>query len=157
VEIVTLPVSTARPAGPRFGTLVHAALAVVPLDADESMVNRLVAVQGRILGAPADEVAGAERVVRDVLGHPLIEEARRAAAHGVLLRETPTTLVRDGRLIEGTVDLAFESSGVFTVVDFKTDRAEGELQGTYARQVQLYAAAIAEATGKPARAVLMNV
>jgi hypothetical protein len=54
--------------------------------------------------------------------------------------------------MKGPVDLAFESSGGFTVVDFKTDRAEGELQESYARQVQLYAEAIAQATGKPARA-----
>ena len=43
------------------------------------------------------------------------------------------------------------------MIDFKTDRAEGELQAVYARQVQLYAEAIAEATGKPARAVLMSI
>jgi len=43
------------------------------------------------------------------------------------------------------------------VLDFKTDRAEGEAWANYATQVALYAAAIAQATGRPARAVLMNV
>jgi hypothetical protein len=43
------------------------------------------------------------------------------------------------------------------VVDFKTDR---ELEGAldrYQRQVSIYAAAIAAATGRSARAVLMRV
>jgi len=157
VEVLTLPASDARPAGPRFGTLVHAALAAVPLDAEPSTADQIVAVQGRIFGASADEVAAAQRVVRDVLIHGVLAEARQAAERGALYRETPTTIVVDGRLVEGNVDLAFETTTGFTVVDFKTDRAEGEAQGIYIRQVQLYADAIAQATGRPTRAVLMNV
>ena len=64
----------------------------------------------------------------------------------------------DGTLIEGVVDLAFEESGEWTVVDYKTDRelaASGEDQ--YRRQVALYASAIALATGQTAHAVLMRV
>jgi ATP-dependent exoDNAse (exonuclease V) beta subunit len=156
-EIVTLAAAQGRPSGPRFGTLVHASLAAVPLDADSVTIDRIVAVQGRIVAAPPDEVASVQQVVRTVLNHGLLAEARRAAERGVLLRETPTTIVRDGQLIEGNVDLAFETEQGFLVIDFKTDRAEGELQASYARQVQLYAEAIAEATGKPARAVLMSI
>ena len=45
----------------------------------------------------------------------------------------------------------------FVVVDFKTDRElEGELE-RYRRQVRIYAAAIGQATGKPVRAVLMQI
>jgi ATP-dependent exoDNAse (exonuclease V) beta subunit len=157
VEIVELPTSEARPSGPRFGTVVHASLAAVPLDADDKTVDRLVTVQARIVGATADEVVAAQRVVRDVLKHPLLAAARRAAESAVLFRETPTTVVRDGQLLEGNVDLAFETDDGFTVIDFKTDRADEDLKAVYARQVQLYAEAIAQATGKPARAVLMNV
>jgi len=157
VEVVTLAWTESRPAGPRFGTLVHASLAAIPLDANEQTIDLVVAVQGRIVAAPPDEVTAARQVVRAVLGHALIAEARRAQERGALFRETPTTIVKDGQLLEGNVDLAFESSDGFTVVDFKTDRAEGEVQASYARQVQLYAEAIAQATGKPARAVLMNI
>ena len=157
VEIIALPISPARPSGPRFGTLVHASLAAVPLDADEQAIDRLVTVQARIMAAPVEEVLAARLAVRAVLSHTLIEEARRAGERGALFRETPTTMVKDGQLLEGNVDLAFETQDGFTVVDFKTDRAEGELQASYARQVQLYAEAIAQATGKPARAVLMSV
>jgi ATP-dependent helicase/nuclease subunit A len=157
VEVVTLSAVDSRPSGPRFGTLVHATLAAVPLDANDPTIDLVVAVQGRIVAAPPDEVASAREVVHAVLGHALIAEARRAGERGALFRETPTTIVKDGQLLEGTVDLAFESPDGFTVVDFKTDRAEGELQESYARQVQLYAEAIAHATGKPARAILMSV
>ena len=157
VEVVSLPASPARPSGPRFGTLVHASLAAVPLDANEQTIDAVVGVQGRIVAAPPEEVGAARQVVRAVLDHALIEEARRAGQRGSLFRETPTTILKDGQLLEGTVDLAFETAAGFTVIDFKTDRAEAELQGAYARQVQLYAEAIAQASGKPARAILLNV
>ena len=156
-ELVVLPTSEGRPSGPRYGALVHASLAVVPLDAGRDVIETLVATQGRVLGATADEVASAREVVQAVLIHPLLASAREAADRGALFRETPTTIVRDGRLLEGTVDLAFETAEGFTVVDFKTDRAEGDVQAAYARQVQLYAEAIGEATGKPTRAVLMSI
>ena len=67
------------------------------------------------------------------------------------------TIVREGGLVEGVVDIAFDTADGFVVLDFKTDRAEGEVQSNYATQVALYAEAIAQATGRPARAVLMNV
>jgi ATP-dependent helicase/nuclease subunit A len=157
VETITIEATEGRPSGPRYGALVHASLAVVPLDAGEDIIGPLVATQGRVLGATADEVASARQVVRAVLTHPLLAAARAAAARGALFREAPTTILRDGQLLEGTVDLAFESADGFTVVDFKTDRAEGDLHAAYVRQVELYAEAIGEATGKPTRAVLMSI
>ena len=46
------------------------------------------------------------------------------------------------------VDLAFEENGVWTVVDYKTDREiESEGEDRYRRQIALYATAIANATG----------
>ena len=157
IEVVTIAAAPGRPSGPRFGTLVHASLAAIPLDADDLAISRIVAVQARIVAAPPQEIASAQQVVRAVLNHDLLREARQADARGALFRETPTTIVKDGQLLEGTVDLAFETDAGFTVIDFKTDRAEGDRQAAYARQVQLYAEAIAEATGKQARGVLLSV
>jgi ATP-dependent helicase/nuclease subunit A len=60
--------------------------------------------------------------------------------------------------VEGIVDLAFEENGVWTVVDYKTDReiaATGEDQ--YRRQIALYATAIARATGASASGVLLRI
>jgi len=157
VEVVVLGEPDARPRGPRYGTLVHASLATVPLHGDGAVLDRIVATEGRIVGAPADEIASAQAVVRAVLGHPLLEAARRADGRGALYRETPLTILRDGTLLEGTVDLAFENGEHFVVIDFKTDRPDGETGARYARQVRLYAEALAEATGKPAHPVLMTV
>src|SRR5688572_17812969 len=90
VETVTIAATAGRPSGPRYGALVHASLAVVPLDAETDVIGPLVATQGRVLGATADEVASAREVVQAVLGHPLLASARSAAERGALLRETPT-------------------------------------------------------------------
>jgi hypothetical protein len=43
------------------------------------------------------------------------------------------------------------------VIDFKTDRELSGALDDYERQVRLYAAGVAAATGLPARAVLMRV
>src|SRR5438874_1523110 len=72
VAIVELPGAENRPRGPRFGTLVHAVLATVPLDAPEDVVRRTAATQARIINAPPDEIAAASHVVDSVLRHEII-------------------------------------------------------------------------------------
>jgi ATP-dependent exoDNAse (exonuclease V) beta subunit len=90
--------------------------------------------------------------------HSLLRAAAEADARGACYRETPVTRrLPSGLLVEGTVDLAYEEQGTFVVVDFKTDQdLDGSLDA-YRRQVRLYASAVAEATGQPARPVLMRV
>jgi ATP-dependent exoDNAse (exonuclease V) beta subunit len=106
ITVISLPGSSARPRGPRFGTLVHAVLATVPLDAGEEIVRRTADTQGRLLLSTAAEVAAAIVVVSSVLGHELMTRARGAAT---VRRETPVTwLHKDGGLIEGVLDLAFD-------------------------------------------------
>jgi ATP-dependent exoDNAse (exonuclease V) beta subunit len=155
--VITLAAGPERPAGARFGTLVHAALATVPLDAPSDVREQLVATQGRIVGATPEEVAAAGEVVSAVLSHPLVESARDAARHGQCHRELPVTMLDGDLLLEGVADLAFERDGVVTVVDFKTDRADPEGLERYARQVRTYAAAVQRATGKAVRPVLLQV
>jgi hypothetical protein len=150
--------ATPRPAGPRFGTLVHATLATVALDAIAEQVTEAVALQARILGAPDDERAAAATVVGAVLAHPLIARAREAERAGRCRRETPLAVHEaDGTLLEGVIDLAWEDDGGWTVVDFKTD---AELSGAvprYRRQIAVYASVIARTTNRPVKAVLMHV
>jgi ATP-dependent exoDNAse (exonuclease V) beta subunit len=148
-----------RPGGQRFGSLVHALIADMPLDApDAHTIARLAAAHGRVLGADAGEIAAAEAIVVRVLAHPVLQAAARANRGGRCYREMPVTWRTDtGAIIEGFVDLAYADESGLVVVDFKTDR---ELDGAidrYQRQVRIYAAAIAAATGRPARAVLMQV
>jgi ATP-dependent exoDNAse (exonuclease V) beta subunit len=156
VEVVEVAARAPRPGGRRFGTLVHALLAVAPLDADARALDAAAALQGRIVGATGEEIAAAAVAARDALRHPLL---RRAAASAAVRRETPVLLQReDGVLAEGVVDLAFrEPGGGWVVVDFKTDRELEARRDVYAAQVQLYADAVAKATGEPARGMLLVV
>jgi ATP-dependent exoDNAse (exonuclease V) beta subunit len=157
VEVVEVAADrAARPGGRRFGTLVHALLAVAGLDADADAIAAAARLQGRIVGASAEEVAAAAVAARDALRHPLL---RRAGASGAVRRETPVLLqMEDGVLAEGVVDLAFREPGTgWLVVDFKTDREIEARRDVYAAQVQLYADAVAKATGEPARGVLLVV
>ena len=105
-----------------------------------------------------DAVAAAEKVAR-VLQHDVLRRARAAAARGGCRRETPVTCtLADGTLVEGVVDLAFEERGGWIVVDYKTDReiaVAGEER--YRRQLALYAAAVAQATGSQAAGILLRV
>jgi ATP-dependent exoDNAse (exonuclease V) beta subunit len=159
IAVETAAASGDRPGGVRFGSLVHALLADMPLAGEgDGALERLARAHGRLLDAEPDEITSAQALVSRVLMHPVLRAASAAAVQGRCYRETPITIrTAAGTLIEGTVDLAFSDGEEFVVVDFKTDR---ELDGSlerYERQVRLYASAIASATGQRARAVLMRV
>ncbi len=158
VTVLDVPRVAERPSGARFGALVHAVLALVALDAGAGAVREMAELQGRILGAPPDEIAAATEVVGVVLGHDILKRATAAAAAGRCRRESPLVVrAEDGTLLEGTVDLAFEEDGRWVVVDFKTDRELEEQLDAYRRQVRLYADVIARVTGAPADAILMRI
>jgi ATP-dependent exoDNAse (exonuclease V) beta subunit len=129
----------------------------VPLDASGEVIAAITRTHGRIVGATDEEIESAVVVVRSVLAHPLLADARRALQAGRCLRETPVTVTIDDILVEGVVDCAFDTGETVTVIDFKTDHEiDGALE-TYRRQVQLYAHAIAAATGRPTRGVWLKV
>ena len=162
VDIAVIVVGGAdrqRPGGLAFGVLVHAVLAVTPFDATRAVIEELAVAEGRAIGAGDEDIAAAVSVVERVLAHELLRRAGKAAARDACRRESPvTSMLADGTLVEGVVDLAFEENGRWTVVDYKTDRelaALGEEQ--YRRQVAIYATAIAGATGQPATGVLVRV
>jgi ATP-dependent exoDNAse (exonuclease V) beta subunit len=146
----------ARPHGKRFGILVHAVLAAVPLDADDSLLADVARIQGRLVGATEEEVIASRDAVRAALAHPLLVRAKAAAR---LEREVALMLREaDGTLVEGIADLAFFEKGAgWTVVDFKTDLALGDRKEGYQRQIAIYARAVTDATGEPARGVLLSV
>jgi ATP-dependent helicase/nuclease subunit A len=158
VEIIELPRAANRPSGRRFGALVHAVLASVPLDGDLNAIQRLAAIHGRILGAPAEEIASASEIVHTALAHPLLNQPRTAAQQGRCRREVPVAW-RDsnGSLIEGVIDLAFEQPEGWTVIDFKTDEEFRGNEPAYRRQVGMYASAIQAANGARVSALIMRV
>ncbi len=154
----TPPSGLPRPSGPRFGTLVHAVLATVPLDAEAGAVAEGAARHARILGATAEETAAAARLATAALAHPLLARAREAWARGRCRRETPIAAVQpDGSILEGVLDLAFEDDTGWTVVDWKTQAELTGLLARHRRQVAAYAAVVARATGRPATAILMRL
>ncbi len=158
-----------RPRGTRFGTLVHAVLAMIALDADREAVAAVATLQARLLGASAEEQAAAVEAVGRALAHPLLRRAAAAAVVGECRRETPLAVrLEDGTLVEGVADLAFvdraaQAEGETTalptwiVVDFKSDADLAPRLAEYRTQVGLYALAIARATGAPAEGVILQV
>jgi ATP-dependent exoDNAse (exonuclease V) beta subunit len=158
VALVTAAPGAPRPGGARLGTLVHAVLATVALDATTAQIADGASLQARVLGAPAEEKESATALGAAALAHPLMARARDAWRVGRCRRETPLACRQaDGSLVEGVLDLAFEDDGGWTVVDFKTDAEIGGELGRYRRQVGLYASVVARATGKKATGVLMQL
>ena len=161
VRLERLPRPADRPAGSRFGTLVHTVLRDVAFDAGRGAVRSLAELHGRMLDATEEEVEAAAGSVEAALDHPLL---RRAAAAERCHREAPFLIKLDGvsasgseRTVEGTIDLAFLEDGLWTVVDFKTDAEMEAVEEQYRRQVAWYVHAMTVITGAPARGVLLGV
>jgi ATP-dependent helicase/nuclease subunit A len=186
-----------RPSGKRFGTLVHAVLAVLPLDAGADEASELAVLHAKLLGAPDEERDAAAGIAAKLLQHPRIKAARESEAAGRRLwREVPVSLridpstrqppqadsgslradpstslgagpstslgAGDGsqpapRIVDGQVDLAYETADGWVIVDFKTDIEIASAQDAYKQQVALYVEAVQRATGKPARGILLRV
>jgi ATP-dependent exoDNAse (exonuclease V) beta subunit len=159
VSIVEHVTAVPRPGGARFGSLVHALLADVPLgDAGLAALDRLAEAHGRILGATKEEIEVGRDIVRGVLAHPVMKAAEHADNQGLCYREMPVTYrLSSGVLVEGYVDLAYRDGSSMVVVDFKTDRELDGALDQYRRQVSLYGSAIGQTAGLPTKIVLMRV
>jgi len=140
VELIEVEVD-ANVRGRRFGKLVHGVL----------QSGGDAAAHGRRWNATPEEVHAADEIARAVLAHPLVAPAPGRK----IFREMPVIVkLDDGTIIEGRVDLAWTDAASWTVIDYKTDSSD---RGRYKRQLQLYALALRRATGKPARAVLLEI
>ena len=82
------------------------------------------------------------------------KRAASAVNSGRARREQPFVFEYEGQLIQGIIDLYFEEDGELVIVDYKTDRVmkgeagEKELVKRYAIQLDYYAKALAQLTGK---------
>jgi hypothetical protein len=158
IEFVDLSRMDGRPFGPRFGTLVHATLATIPLDADEDVVRAVARTQSRILLAADEEAYAAAEVVCAALRHELFDRARAADRAGKCFRELPILwCAADGALVEGTIDLVFTDGKGITVIDFKTGRELDADVERYKRQLAIYCRAVESLRGGKAHGVLMKV
>ncbi|MDP9322454.1 MAG: PD-(D/E)XK nuclease family protein, partial [Acidobacteriota bacterium] len=164
IEVIDFSRSAERPFGPRFGTLVHATLATVPLDATEQVIAAVARAQGRILPTPGkdpyveEEVYAAVEVVSSLLRDPLFDRVRQAERAGRCDRELPIVWkTPDGTLIEGTIDLAFQDVTGLTVIDFKTDRELSADLDRYSRQLTVYCHALGMLRNTNVRGILARV
>jgi ATP-dependent exoDNAse (exonuclease V) beta subunit len=164
IEVIDFSRHGERPFGPRFGTLVHATLATVPLDASDEQIAAVARVQGRILPASGtqryadEEVYAAVEVVSSLLRDPLFDRVRQAEHAGRCDRELPIVWkAPDGTLIEGTIDLAFADTSGLTVIDFKTDRELSADLDRYKRQLTVYCQALGALRHTAARGILAKI
>ena len=140
-------------AGTAVGRAVHGTLQVVDLatgDGLEGIARAQATAEG--VGSRWREVA---HLVTAALDSELV---RQAVGAGRFWRElyvgAPATDTPGGPVVEGIVDLLFETPDGFTVVDYKTDAAgtDEELDaafGRYELQGATYALAVGRAVGRP--------
>ena len=152
-----------RPSGRRFGTLVHVLLASVPLTSARDEVNELATLHARLLGATDEERSAAGATVHRVLQHPHLAAARAAESQGRRVwREAPVSMRLDQgggapQLVDGQVDLAYETDEGWIVIDFKTDVEIASAEDSYRQQVSVYVEAVSRATGAPTTGILLRV
>lgn len=149
------------------GTAVHAALQFIDFatPANEEDVRAATAelAERRLLSAEQAQAVDTAKLVR-FLRSPLAERLRKAEKvereyRFFLLDEAKnydSAVTGDDRvLVQGVVDCFFEQDGELVVVDFKTDRVEGEAllarAEEYRPQLELYAKALSRVLGKRVR------
>src|SRR5262249_11720790 len=139
----------ARGTGARLGALVHAALARAELG-DPRAAASAVAAAAATLGESGARVTRARRPGEQA---PAAPPHRPAASATRVLREVPVTAVVDGQLVEGVVDLAYQTVDGLAVVEVKLGPADAAAHA----QVRAYCRALAVAGQPIAEACLLVV
>lgn len=151
--------------GASRGTAYHRALELLDFTnvSDLSSVIRFLETcqeKGRITAKMADCIRAEDLL--EFLDSPCGRRMRQAAKRKLLYREQPFVLGIDARefypeeqegemlLVQGIIDAYFEEDGELVVLDYKTDRifSPQELAEKYHAQLQYYARALEQMTGK---------
>jgi len=127
----------------------------------ESVRNEIARLEARGILNPRQAKAVDARQVAAFFTSPVGQLMREGER---VLREFKFSLLRpaaeyfpgeedDEILLQGVVDCAVEKDGAYTIIDYKTDNVTAETvqerAGVYAGQVEAYAKAMEEITGKP--------
>jgi len=140
-------------AGTHRGRAVHAALQVLPWDADEETIRALAQAQ-----AVAEAVPEETDRIADLLRRALATDAAgRARLASRAQREVPFAMVEGAVTLEGFIDLVVEDDDGIEVIDWKTDAVPSEAVPrrleNYRLQAGLYVLGLEAATGRPVRRV----
>lgn len=149
VEITHVDVrgAMARASNRKFGVVVHE---ILQHASNQHECRSLAQVYGRKHALRAQEIEAAVQAAKNVFGHlePILLKAT------IVHRELPILVqLADGTTVEGTVDLAWFDGERWTVVDYKTGRADDPNPV----QLQIYALALERATGSKARGIFIDV
>jgi ATP-dependent helicase/nuclease subunit A len=155
-----------RPRAPAWvvGSVVHEALAAWRFPAGPDFdFHRWVEARAREYGLTDrrqldDAVRQARQLLRRFRSHPLFTEMDRADRR---LHEVPYSLVVDGQVESGIIDALYQRDGLWTIVEFKTDRVKdrSELERVlvdegYAAQAQRYVTAADRLLGETPQSIL---
>jgi len=111
-------------------------------------VEVLARIQAGSFGLEKEDTERCVRLVKTALGLPVVA---RACSSGQMHREFPFVFSGEAGLVEGVVDLLFQNeNGLWTLVDYKTDRISSEDSREekilrYGQQGAIYTLALAEA------------
>jgi ATP-dependent helicase/nuclease subunit A len=165
VDIIALP-QTERKGGAAFGRLIHAALErlanmpvnALPLEKLVSAVAENEAVRGMSRepsSSVVQQIPAAVESLRRWLAHPLAQQMANAQKW---LTEVPVDWsLPDGRRLEGVMDAVFFDGDCWHVVDYKTDLDTKAVLTLHKRQLQWYAAALAEIYQTPVKATIVSL
>lgn len=138
-------------AGAQVGAVVHLALESADL-ASPAAAATLARAHARARGLGADEADRAALLVQAALASPALARARAAPR---MWRELPFTLAIDGGVLQGSIDLCFETPDGLVLVDYKTDDVPASALDArlrvHKKQLAEYALALSELTGRPVR------
>ena len=146
------------------GTLYHRVMELLDFSGDPEEQLRSFRNEGLISAAEQDTID--IRKIRAFLKSGIGKRAAEALASGRGFREKPFIIgiplrelypkmrLRDESeliMVQGIIDLGFEDEGGLVLVDYKTDRVRKPetLVKRYRIQLDLYARALTQATGKP--------
>jgi ATP-dependent helicase/nuclease subunit A len=156
-----------RPRAPGWvvGSLVHEALAAwrFPDDASLTGFARWAEARARGYGITdgrqlADAVRQSQRLLSRFRSHPFYEEMHDAERR---LHEVPYSRLLDQVVDSGIIDALYLQNGVWTIVEFKTDRVEDQAgferllaEEDYIAQARRYVMAIEQLLGQRPRFIL---
>ena len=152
VQVERIQRAGPRPKGARFGSLVHQILRDVDFTAPAESIGRIARTHARLLNATEEEVEAAIHAAGAVLGHSLLQRARRA---GRSYRELPIVINDAAGLLEAVIDLVFVEDTAWFAVDFKTDAEDLDRLPKYRRQVGWYIHSLEKTTGDAAHGWLL--